>query len=187
MSVSLSRRPFTVDEFHKMIETGVLSEDDRVELVDGEIVQMAAIGRRHAACVRKLLRAFQAAGDQVVLDIQNPLTISGQDELYPDVVLLKPREDLYERSLPTGSDTLLVVEVSDTTLDYDYRMKLPRYADAGVPEVWIVDLNGALVSVHRKPGQGRYQETVEIREGGFLESPQLPGLRIRLRDILASS
>jgi Uma2 family endonuclease len=185
MSVTISRRLFTTGEFRNMIEIGVLSEDDRVELVDGEIVEMSAIGHRHATCVRKLNRLFRKIGDRALVDVQNPLGISEEDDFYPDVVLLKPREDEYSGAIPKATDALLVVEVADTTLEFDRTIKLPRYAAAGVSELWIVDIQAARIWVHRKPLEGDYGEVFEARSGDVLQVADLEGVEIKVEDVLA--
>jgi Uma2 family endonuclease len=185
MSITLSRRLFTTREFRNMIETGVLGEDDRVELVDGEIVEMAATGHRHATCVRKLNHLFQKVGDRALVDVQNPLGISGGDDFYPDIVLLKPRDDVYSGTIPQATDALLVVEVSDTTLEFDRTVKLPRYAAAGVPELWIVDLKSDRIWVHRKSLEGDYGEVFEAHPGDVLQVADLPDIKIKVEDILA--
>jgi Uma2 family endonuclease len=171
MSVSISRRLFTTKEFRDMVEAGVFREDDRLELVDGEIVEMSPIGNRHAACVRKLNLLLRAVGNRALVDIQNPLGISEDNDFYPDVVLLKPRDDNYAGEIPGASDALLVIEVADTTLQFDRSIKKPRYAAAGAAELWIVDLEGSRVWVHRKPLEGDYGEVFEARPGDVLKVP----------------
>lgn len=123
MSVSIARRLFTTQEFRRMVEAGVFEEDERLELVDGEIVVMPTIDYRHATCVRKLNYFLRNAGDRALLDVQNPLGISEDNDFYPDVVLLKPRADVYANGIPSASDTILVIEVSHTTLEFDRFIK----------------------------------------------------------------
>jgi Uma2 family endonuclease len=119
MSVSVSRRLFTTKEFREIVEAGVFREDDRLELVDGEIVETSPIGSRHAACVRKLNLLLRSVGDRAFVDVQSPLGISEGNDFYPDVALLKPRTDNYVNEIPGTNDVLLVIEVSDTTLRFD--------------------------------------------------------------------
>jgi Uma2 family endonuclease len=185
MSVSLSRRLFTTKEFRDMAEAGVFREDDRLELIDGEIVEMSPIGNRHSTCVRYLIEAFQQIGKRAHVDVQNPLILSEGSEFYPDVVLLKRRDDRYRASTPRASDTILVVEVSDTTLEYDRTIKRPRYAAAGVPELWIVDLEGSRVWVHRKRLEGDYGEVFEARTGDVLKVPGMPDVEISVAELVA--
>jgi Uma2 family endonuclease len=171
MSVSVSRRLFTAKEFRDMVEAGVFREDDRLELVDGEIVETAAIGNRHATCVRTLVQIFERFGKRALLDAHTPLGISEESDFFPDVALLRPRSDTDAESIPRASDTLLVIEVADTTLRFDRFIKMPRYAAAGAAELWIVDLEGSRVWVHRKPLEGDYGEVFEARPGDVLKVP----------------
>jgi Uma2 family endonuclease len=178
-------RRFTVDEFHRMAEVGIFTEDDRVELVEGEIITMTPVGSRHAACVKRFLRELpgQLAG-RALLDAQNPIELSDESELYPDVVLLKPRRDAYEAANPTSRDVFLVVEVSDTTLAHDQRSKVPIYAREGVAEVWVVDLAGEKVWVYRRPGRDGYQEMRAFARGETLGVHELPDITFGVDDIL---
>ena len=185
MGVSISRRLFTTKEFRDMAEAGVFQEDDRLELVDGEIVEMSPIGNRHATCVRILIEAFHRIGERALLDVQNPLSISDDNEFYPDVVLLRRREDRYAAAPPRASEALLVVEVSDTTLQFDRSIKKPRYAAAGAPELWIVDLEGSRVWVHRKPLEGDYGEVFEARPGDTLKVPGMPDVEIQVSELVS--
>lgn len=187
MSVSLSRRLFKTQEFRDMIEAGVFQEDDRLELVDGEIVEMAPIGNRHATCVRKLNLLLRKVGDRAFVDVQNPLGISDENDFYPGVVLLRPRADEYAGGIPRASDTLLVIEVADTTLRFDRSIKKPRYAAAGATELWIIDLEGSRsrIWVHRKPLEGDYGEVFEARHGDILKLPEMPDVEIRVSDLVS--
>jgi Uma2 family endonuclease len=185
MSISISRRLFKTKEFRDMIEAGVFQEDDRLELVDGEIVEMSPIGSRHAACVRKLNLLLRSVGDRAFVDVQNPLGISEDNDFYPDVVLLKPSADNYASGIPGASDALLVIEVADTTLRFDRSIKKPRYAAAGAPELWIVDLEGSRVWVHRKPLEGDYGEVFEARPGDVLRVPGMPDVEINVSELLS--
>ena len=136
MAVGVHRKLFTVDEYYRMLESGILSEEDRVELVEGEIIEMAAKGSRHAACVKRLTDLFyRSARQSAIVSVQDPVRIGTNTELEPDVALLRLRDDLYANAHPQGSDVLLLVEVSDTTLGYDHGVKLELYARGGVPEV----------------------------------------------------
>ena len=184
MSVMLSRRLFTAEEFRRMGEAGLLREDDRLELVEGVIVEMGPIGHRHASCVRKLNELFHEILGQAHIDVQNPLGVSHEDDIYPDIVLLRRREDGYAGSIPEAKDALLVVEVADTTLEYDRTVKLPRYAAAGVHEVWIVDLKGKRILAHRKPLEEEYGQVFEARGGDVLTVSAIPGFEVKVNDIL---
>ena len=161
MSINPVHRRFTVDEYHKMAEAGILGEDDRVELLEGEIVQMSPIGRRHAAHVKRINRIFtRTLGDRAVVGVQDPVRLDEHSEPQPDVVLLRPRADFYEQGHPGPEDVLLLVEVAETSLDADRDYKLPLYARNGIAEVWIVDIAGGVVEVNRRPGPTGYSESV---------------------------
>ena len=186
MEAQVLRRVFSVDEFHRMAEAGVLAEDDRLELLDGEIVQMAPIGSRHAGCVARLSDSFwERCRAIAIVNVQNPLVLSGQTELYPDIALLKRRPDFYSQSVPQPGDVLLVVEVAETSGDYDRRIKVPRYARAGVPEVWVVDLRDRAIDVYRRAGGDEYREHRRVGPGESLMIPGVPDQRIAVDEVLA--
>jgi Uma2 family endonuclease len=172
----VERRRFTVEEYHKMAEAGIFGEDDRVELMDGEVVEMNPIGWRHARCVsrpNKLL--VRAAEDRCVVSVQNPIALSEHGEPQPDLVI---HEEPPPGCLPAPEDILLLVEVSNPTLPYDRNVKLPRYARAGIPEVWIVDLQGEALERYNDRRQDGYRRTEKARTGEELASEVLPGLLV---------
>ncbi len=179
-----SRHRFTVDQFHTMIEAGVFTEDDRLELVDGEIVEMSPIGSPHATCVRKLTNLLVRLSESIIVDVQNPLSLSESSEVYPDLLVLKYQDNFYADHIPNAKDAHLVIEVSDSTLFYDRTVKLPHYAAAGVAEVWIVNLNAERVLVHRDPLDGVYGRVEEVKRGGKLNVMALGSLELDLADIL---
>ena len=148
-------RRFNVEEYHRMAEAGILGEDDRLELVDGELVEMAPIGSRHLACVVALNHLLvEASEGRWFVSVQNPVRLGERDEPEPDLSLLKGRPDPAAPGPPGPDDLLVVVEVSDTTLSYDRNVKLPLYAAARIPEAWIVDLQDRKVEVYADPGAG---------------------------------
>jgi Uma2 family endonuclease len=166
MSVQMQRRLFTVKEYHLMGEAGILGEDDRVELIEGEIVQMAAIGTRHATCVRRLIRQFrQLPEESAILDVQNPIQLTERTEPQPDVVLLQFRLDYYETAHPMPSEVLLLVEVSDSTIDFDRDVKVPNYARSGIQEVWLWDLEVNCLEVYRNPTANGYTSMQKFERG----------------------
>lgn len=174
MSVPIQRYRFTVDDYYKLAEVGVLSEDSRVELIEGEIVMMTPIGRRHAACVDRLTNLLAAlAGDRAIVRVQNPILLSDDTEPEPDVSLLHPREDFYAEREPGPDDVFLVIEVADSSLAYDRDVKLPLYAHVGVPEVWIIDLDERAVSTYASPGPEGYSERRIYRPGETLHPREL--------------
>src|SRR5437870_5311061 len=138
MRAEVTKKLFTVDEYYRMLDVGIFTEDDRVELIEGEIIQMSPIGKKHASCVNRATDLFTAAfRGRAIVSVQNPLRLNTYNEPVPDIVVLKFREDYYETQSHTPDDTLFTVEVSDSTLRYDTKIKLPIYARTGVVEVWI--------------------------------------------------
>ena len=185
MAVQSVRHRFTVDEYHRMSETGIFVEDDRVELIDGEIVEMTPIGVRHAACVRRLNRLFSGRlGERAIVDVQNPIRVREQSEPQPDVALLRPRPDLYAPAHPGPGDVLLLVEVAETSAHLERAVKVPLYARAGIQEVWLVDLAGEVIEVYRRPLPERYQELQRVGRGQQLSSQAFPDLSLAVDDIL---
>jgi hypothetical protein len=177
------RRRFTVDDYYRMAQAGILSEDDRVELIEGEIIQMTGIGSRHANTVTQLTMLFatRLAG-RAVVSVQNPVRLSFYTEPQPDVVLLRPRS--YADAHPRPEDVFLLVEVSDTTLPYDRDVKLPLYARAGVREVWIVDLEAEAIHIYRAPAEHGFTVT-EHRSGDQPSCPEaFPDVGLNVGEIL---
>jgi Uma2 family endonuclease len=179
-------RRFTVEEFHRMVEVGILGERDRVELLEGEIIEMTPIGSRHAACVKRLSRFLtRNVGERAIVGVQDPLRLSAtSDEVNPDVTLLHPKEDFYASGHPEPSDVLLVVEVADSSLGYDRGRKSAAYARAGIPELWIVDLEADVVLVRRDSDGRTYRLEEKRGRGARLEVLLLPGVEIGVRDVL---
>ncbi|MFB2878938.1 Uma2 family endonuclease [Floridanema aerugineum] len=166
MSVQLEKRLFTVDEYYRMAEAGILGEDDRVELIAGEIIKMSPIGSPHAGCVKRLNRLFSVRlGDRAILSIQNPVRLNERTEPQPDIALLIPRADCYSQRHPQPQEVLLIIEVSDTTIEYDREVKIPLDAAAGIVEVWIVSLAEELIEVYRQPLANSYAEIRQFRRG----------------------
>lgn len=176
---------FSIAEYHRMTEAGILREDDRVELVEGVILQMAAMGSRHAACVRRL-EAFlnQHFRQDGIISTQCPIRLEDTSEPEPDLALLKPRDDFYAQEHPGPDDVLLVIEVSDTSTEYDTEVKLPLYARAEIPEVWLVDLQTETVEVHSHPVSGGYRQTLRAKRGETLKTEAVSGLEITAEDVL---
>jgi Uma2 family endonuclease len=152
-------RKFNVNEYNKMAETGILTPEDRVELIRGEIIAMSPIGRKHAAAVNRLTNFFPPLlGDKVIISVQNSIRLDNYSEPQPDIVLLKPRSDFYESKIPEPEDIYLLIEVSDSTIKYDQEVKLPLYAESNIDEVWIVNLSNTTLEVYRQPEQKIYLE-----------------------------
>jgi Uma2 family endonuclease len=149
-----------------MADAGIFDEDSRVQLLDGQIYSMAPIGSRHAACVRRLTHLFvERAGTEATVSIQNPVRLDAASEPEPDLALVRPRADDYAGHHPTPDDVVLLVEVADTSLGFDRDVKLPLYARAGIPEVWIVALEAGAVHVFRQSDADRYAEHT-VHTGG---------------------
>ena len=165
-----TRRKLDVDVYHGMAEIGIFGEDDRVELIDGAIIDMAPIGQSHAAAVNGLTRALvMACGSKAIASVQNPIRLDRLNEPQPDFAVLRPRADFYAAGdRPGPADVLLLVEVADSSLRYDLTVKLPLYARAGIPELWIVDLKRRALDAFRRPTSGRYAEVATYRPGDRL-------------------
>ena len=186
MVVSARKRLLTLEEYDRMVESGILAEDERVELIRGEILELAPIGNRHAACLRRLLRILrQDVGPDILLDVQNPVRLATQDsQPQPDLALLQPRDDGYLEQPPAEDNILLLVEISDSSLTYDRDVKIPLYAQAGVPEVWLVDLQSAAVSIYRRPTSQGYREVQRLQRDDELTCEALPDLRLPVASVL---
>jgi Uma2 family endonuclease len=180
-----TRRRFTVEEYHRMADAGVFAPRDRLELIDGEILEVTPIGARHLAAVLRLNQALQQAfAGQALISPQLPLVLDDYSEPQPDLALLAIRGDFYASGLPSAPDALLVVEVSDTSLRYDRELKLPRYARAGVPEVWILDLAGRRLHVYREPADDRNADDLALGGGDAVEVAAFPATRFLVSDLL---
>lgn len=185
MAVEPQPRLFTVDEYYGMARTGVLHEDDRVELIEGEVITMGAIGSHHAGCVKRLIRLFAAFPDGLLtLSVQDPVRLDEYSEPEPDVMLLRPRPDFYAGNHPQPPDVLLLVEVADTTLAWDRRRKVPLYAVAGVPEVWLVNLVDDVVELFWDPAPEGYRCTRVARAGESISPQALPAVSVAVAAIL---
>jgi Uma2 family endonuclease len=183
--VELIRRRFTVDEYHRMGEVGILNEDDRVELIRGEIVHMTPIGIRHAACVARVTELLLARlRGRATLWPQNPLTILPDSEPQPDIILLRYRADFYAAGLPGPDDVVLLVEIADTSLRYDRRIKGQLYAEASIGEYWIVDLAGDAVEMYREPAGGAFRVTERVGRGGTVTPLAFADTPLAVADIL---
>jgi Uma2 family endonuclease len=185
MSVQVLKRRFTVDEYYRMAEAKILSEDDRVELLEGEIVQMTPIGRHHAACVNRLLRLFsdRVAG-RAIVSVQNPIRLDEHSEPQPDVALLRFRPDFYAQAHPRPEEVLLLVEVAETSTEFDRQVKVPLYAQAGISEVWLVDLAGECLTVYVKPSARVYEQVQRFERGETISPQALTELKLNVSEVL---
>ncbi len=183
--IAARRRPFTVGEYYRMAEADILTEEDRVELIAGQIVAMSPIGSRRAACVDRLNGLLhRQPGSAFIVRVQSPIALDAYSEPEPDLVLLRPRTDFYADAHPAASDVLLAIEVADTSVDYDREVKLPLYAHAGLPEVWLIDLQKGHIEVYARPQGGAYQQRVEVTADATLTSPTIPQLALAAADLL---
>jgi len=184
MSVQLLRRKFTVDQYHKMVDSGILKEDDRVELIRGEIIEMSPIGTKHAACVNRLVNLLvQLLGKRAIVAAQNPVVLNNNSEPQPDVALLKPRNDFYATAHPQPQDIFLLIEVADSTILYDREEKIPLYAEANIIEVWLVDINEEIVEVYQQPTAAGYHHLQKLASGQTLSIPSFSDVSITVDEI----
>ncbi len=187
MTTAMTKRRFCVKDFYLMDEAGVFGEDDRVELVDGEIVEMAPIGSYHNSCVTTLTHIFvRAVAEGVRVQVQGAVQMDESTMFQPDLVILRPREDNYAESNPTPEDVLLVIEVSDSTVAYDRNVKIPKYAQEGVPEVWQVNLPNGFIDKFVNPdtATGRYRSVMRSSSGQQIVPTQLPDMALEVNAVL---
>ncbi|MDQ7063607.1 MAG: Uma2 family endonuclease [candidate division KSB1 bacterium] len=181
----MTTRKFTVDEYHTMIQTGILQEDDRVELLAGEIVEMSPIGKLHAAVVNKLADSFIARlRGRAGISVQNPVQLSPYSEPQPDLTLLKFRDDFYVNNLPQPKDIILVIEIGEASIDHDKTSKLPLYAQAGIPEVWLIDLRNEIVEQYWEPLGNQYKRFKKFAIGDELAPMAFSECRLAVKGIL---
>ncbi len=180
-----SRHRFNADEFRLMGEAGIFDETSRVELIQGEVVEMNPIGAHHAGNVKRLINLFaEKVGKAAIVDAQNPVHLAGHSEPQPDIALLKPRDDFYSEHHPKPEDVYLLVEVADTSLAHDRDVKVPLYARYGIPEYWIVDLASREILAYSRPEDGRYRITERVKSGDELTCRTLPNLSVKVEEIL---
>jgi Uma2 family endonuclease len=184
MAVELRRARFTVDQYELMGQAGILDEDYRVELIGGEIVEMAAIGAPHASTVKRGRQLLGRRFPRAIIGVQDPLRLPDDDEPQPDLVVLRHREDFYRSSHPTGGDVLLLIEVADTTLRYDRNTKGPIYSRHGIADYWIVDLSHDALIVLRDPGPTDYRSEQLLRRGEKVSPLAFPRVEIAVEELL---
>lgn len=185
MSVQFQKWYFNVEDYYRMAEAGLFSEHDRVELIEGEVIKMSPIGSRHTGCVNRSNAILnRKVGDIAIVSVQNPIRLNDFSEPEPDLALLKPRDDFYSQSHPTAADVLLVIEVAETSVEYDRGVKIPLYAQAGIPEAWLVNLPKEIIEIYTQPKNGKYQKVQRLKRGKPLVSPTIAGLSLSVDDIL---
>jgi Uma2 family endonuclease len=177
-------KKFTTESYHKMSELGLFKEGDRLELIKGEIIEMSPVGLKHASCVKRLNHLFmKKLGDQVIVGVQDPIQLEDNSEPQPDLVLLKPRSDFYANKHPQAKDILLLIEVSDSSLEYDRTVKIPLYAENQISEVWLVDLNESCLEIYRKPYQNYYQNTQKLSPINSIILSNFPKVEIKINEL----
>ncbi|HVG31752.1 MAG TPA: Uma2 family endonuclease [Pyrinomonadaceae bacterium] len=185
MSLQRARYFFTVAEFERMGEAGIFAKDAHLELIEGALYDMPVIGSRHAACVKFLSRFLNVAvGDKALVSTQNPIQLDDYSEPQPDVALLRLREDFYRHAHPTQIDVLLLIEVADTTVDYDRLVKVPLYAKAGIKEVWVVNLPAEQIEIYAEPSGDAYKITKQIKRGEEARAHTIPNLIVSADTVL---
>jgi Uma2 family endonuclease len=169
-----------------MVQAGVLTEDDRVELIEGEILEVSPIGSRHAACVARLTALFSSLlRDAAIVWVQNPVQLNERSEPQPDLALLRTRQDYYATGHPSATDVYLLIEVAETSVEYDREVKVPLYARAGVAETWLVDLTSQQILVYTDPGQAGYSLMRALGRGEAARPTALPAeVALPVSDIL---
>jgi Uma2 family endonuclease len=176
---------FNVEAYHRLIEAGVLHEDDKVELIEGRIIDKPPIGSQHAACVNRLNNLLtQMLQGKAIVSVQDPIRLDQHSEPEPDIALLKHREDFYADRLPQAEEALLVIEVANTSLEYDREAKVPTYAKAGIQETWLVNLLENCIEVYQSPSAEGYEMRRIARHDSSLSPQAFPDLRITANEIL---
>ena len=175
--LGVKRRSLTVEAYHRMAEVGILAPDERVELIEGEVVEMAPIGSRHSGMVGRLTRLLvRAAGNRALVFVQNPVRLSRTSEPQPDFAVLRPRADDYQSAIPEPEDVFLLVEIAESSLKYDRELKAPLYAAHAIPELWVVDVDEKVLWIHREPrpdGYARVGKTVQPAAVRLAAAPEI--------------
>jgi Uma2 family endonuclease len=184
LMVNTQIRPLTVDDYHRMIETGIISEGEHIELILGQVFNMVAKGTRHTLCTRQLFKQLlNLIGDQADVQSQDPITLPNNSEPEPDIVIARLRDDNYATSHPTPVDILLVIEVADSSIDFDRNTKLPIYAAAGINEYWIVNLIDSRLEIYSQPEGTIYTNTQIVLPPRLVNMPQFPEIKLDLTTI----
>jgi Uma2 family endonuclease len=185
MVVETPKRRFTADEYQRMGRVGILSPEDRVELIDGEILTMTPIGTRHNACVSAANRALvRAAGDEAIVQPEGSIRLDFYNEPQPDLVLLRPRADFYASRHASAADILLIVEIADSSFEYDRDVKGRLYADSGIAEYWLAELKADVVWRYSVPEGGAFRRVEQCRRGESIAPHLLPACLIAVDTLL---
>jgi Uma2 family endonuclease len=186
--MQLLRKRFTVDEYHHLYNAGILTEDDRLELLRGEIYQMSPVGRRHASCVKRLNHLLQKLlANKVIIGVQDPIALNDESEPQPDISLLHWQDDFYQSQHPTPADIFLLIEVADSSAGIDQSSKLPLYAENSIVETWLVDLNQQCIAVYRDPAIDGYHNVQTFHPGHSIVLLSFPEVQLSVDKILGLS
>jgi Uma2 family endonuclease len=157
MTLQINRKHFTIDEYHKLAETGIIKPTDRVELIEGDIITMSPIKSKHAGIVDAIAEfLIHTLYRKATIKIQNPMSIGNNSEPEPDIIIAKHKQDHYRSAHPTPEEVYLLIEVADSSLAYDQSIKAPLYAKAGIPEYWIINIIDEQIEIYREPGDENY-------------------------------
>ena len=185
MSAQLDRYKFDVDAYYRLAEIGILKPDERVELIEGQIIQKAHITPPHAACTARLnMFLHERMSQSAIVSIHNPVRLNEYSEPEPDVALLRRRADFYAEAHPKPADTLMIIEVADATVDFDRKVKVPLYARSAIPEVWLIDLQQETIELYAQPMGGAYQIQRQARRGAQLTAETIPQLSLDVDAVL---
>ncbi|MGI9302914.1 MAG: Uma2 family endonuclease [Gammaproteobacteria bacterium] len=181
---SLHKYRLSVDDYHRMGDAGIFADGARVELIEGELIDMSPIGSRHAGTVKRLNNLLkQAVGEQAIVSVQDPVVLGQHSEPEPDLALLLPRDDFYTDSHPQAGDVLLIVEVAGSSLQGDLGVKVPLYARHGIPEVWVVDVESNQLSIFHTPTEHGYRHEHNTQRARPVALQQIPGVEIDLSSL----
>ena len=185
METEVVRKLFTVDEYHRMGEAGVFHPEARLELIEGEIIEMSPVGDRHIVCVNRANALFGSRlGGKLMVSVQNPVRLSRYTEPQPDIVLAPWRDDFYASERLSAGHTVLVVEISDSTVRYDRNRKMPLYAQSGVPELWIENLQEDVILVYRDPGPKTFSTSLVFHRGESFSLTAFPDVAFTVDELL---
>lgn len=184
INVDSSLYRFTVDTYHSIINTGIFKNNHRVELIDGILHTMSPISSYHSGkSIRLMNLLFKTIGNLAIISVQNPLTIPEHSEPQPDLMLLRPRDDFYEHAHPLPTDTLLIIEIAESSLRYDRTVKVPLYGLHGVPELWLIDLKQKKIELYRDPGTEGYRQILLPERHQIIAPVLLPPVQIKVADL----
>jgi Uma2 family endonuclease len=186
IEAATARRLFNREEYHRMGEVGILKPSDRVELIRGEIVEMSPMGSRHYAFVNNLNRLLVVRlTDRAIVAVQGPVVLADDSEPEPDLAVIRHRTEPYKERLAFKEDALLLIEVAESSLAYDRSTKLGLYAEAGIPEYWVVDCIGQSVDIYRTPDAGRYRDVSRVEGAASISLQAFPDVVLTLAEIFA--